>query len=177
LYNDGSHYHGDVVRGVKQGHGKLSQPVTLNLSVDDSTDGSDVNIVYEGEFDFGMKHGPGKLFIENGSFSLESKFICDKPIHEANQFLLKLPKPPQTEEAVIDPKAKKPDPKAAAQAKPEEDPNQNKNKLVYEIGKENNTIEFEIHVAYQGPPYEDPNPPVVEEKQAAPAKGGKGPAK
>jgi hypothetical protein len=29
-------------------------------------------------------------------------------------------------------------------------------------------------MVYQGPAYEDPNPPVVEETKAAPAKGGKG---
>lgn len=30
-----------------------------------------------------------------------------------------------------------------------------------------------MHIVFQGQPYEDPNPPPVEEKQAAPAKGGK----
>jgi len=33
-----------------------------------------------------------------------------------------------------------------------------------------------MHMVFQGAPYEDPNPPPVEEKQAAPAKGGKAPA-
>jgi hypothetical protein len=105
----------------------------------------------------------GRQYVENGSFSLESKFICDTPLHEANTLLLKLPKPPQTEEAVVDPKGKKPDPKAA-QPKPEDEKTEHKNRLHYEIGKENNAIEFEIHIAFQGPAYEDPNPPVVEEK-------------
>ncbi len=44
--------------------------------------------------------------------------------------------------------AKKPDPKAA-QAKPEEEKEQ-KNKIVYEIGKEDHSIEFEMHIVYQG---------------------------
>jgi hypothetical protein len=146
----------------------------LNLGLEHTTD-EDVIVVYEGEFDLGMKNGMGKLYIENGSFSLESKFICDTPLREANTILLKLPKPAQTEEAVIDPKAKKPDQKVA-QPRPEETLAEQKNKLIYEIGKENNAIEFEIHIGYQGPPYEDTSTPAIEEKQAAaaPAKGGKG---
>ena len=50
-------------------------------------------------------------------------------------------------------------------------------KIVYEVGKENNFIEFFLHVVFQGPPYEDPNPPPVEEdpkKIAAAAKAAKG---
>lgn len=38
-------------------------------------------------------------------------------------------------------------------------------------------MEFELHIVYQGPPYEDPNPPPVEEdpkKLAAAAKNAKG---
>jgi len=89
--------------------------------------------------------------------------------------LLRLPKVEEPEDTKVDPKAKKPDPKAA-QAKPEEEKEkEGKNKIVYEVGKENNFIEFEVHIVHQGAPYEDPNPPAVEEKQAAPAKG-KGPA-
>ncbi len=47
------------------------------------------------------------------------------------------------------------------------------------MGKEGHSIEFEMHVVYQGPPYEDPNQPTQEEiklQAAAPAKGGKAPA-
>lgn len=183
LYNNGSHYHGEVVKGVKHGQGKLSTPVALNIgshlgggdsSIEREED--EVNVVYDGTFENGLKHGQGRLFIENGSFSLESKFVNDQPEHESNQTILRLPHAPVEEETKVDPKAKKPDPKAAA--KPEEDKEkENKNKITYEVGKENNAIEFEMHIVYQGQPYEDPNPPVVEEKQAAPAKGGKGPAK
>jgi len=44
LYNDGSHYHGEVVRGVKHGQGKLTTP----------QDGG-VNVVYEGLFENGKR--------------------------------------------------------------------------------------------------------------------------
>ena len=137
----------------------------------------DVNVVYEGTFENGKKHGQGRMHIENGSFTLESKYVDGHPEHETNQLVLRLPKT-EAEEEKIDPKAKKPDPKAAAQAKPEEDKEKEaKNKLVYEIGKSEAGIEFEMHMIYQGASYEDPNPPAVEEqKQAAPAKGGKAPA-
>ena len=59
----------------------------------------------------------------------------------------------------------------------EEKEKENKNKITYEVLKENpNKIEFELHIVYQGPPFEDPNPPPVEEKPV-PAKGGKVPPK
>lgn len=72
--------------------------------------------------------------------------------------------------------AKKPDPKAPVAAAVAE-VGEVKNKIVYEIGKENNAIDFEIQIIHQGASYEDPNPPAVEEKAAtAPVKGGKAPA-
>jgi hypothetical protein len=89
----------------------------------------------------------------------------------------------EEEEVKADPKAKgKPDPKAAAkkpgQQVEEDKEEEGKNKITYEVGKENNYIEFDLHIVYQGPPYEDPNPPPVEEdpkKLAAAAKAkGKG---
>jgi hypothetical protein len=47
---------------------------------------------------------------------------------------------------------------------------------VYEVGKEDNFIEFDLIISYQGPPYEDPNPPPVEEdpKKLAAAKAKPG---
>lgn len=50
-----------------------------------------MNLVYEGIFENGKKHGEGKLYIENGSYKLESKFIDDHAEYEANQVFLKLP--------------------------------------------------------------------------------------
>ena len=88
--------------------------------------------------------------MEGGTFQLSSAFLDDKPEFQANQLLLKLPKSQEEEEVKVDPKAaaKKPDPKAAAaQAKPEEEKEQ-KNKIVYEVGKEGHSIEFEIHIVY-----------------------------
>ena len=65
---------------------------------------------------------------------MESKFNNDMPEFEANLVQLKIPKTEVEEEVKVDPKAKKPDPKAAA--KPEEELKETKNKIVYEIGKE-----------------------------------------
>ena len=126
-------------------------------------------MIYDGQFEDGKKQGHGKMHIEGGTFSLESKFANDEPEFEANLVHLKLPKVEAEEEVKADPKAKKPDPKAA-QPKPE-DEKEAKNKIVYEIGKEGAQVEFELHVVFQGLPYEDPNPPPVEEKSIAPAKG------
>jgi len=138
-----------------------------------------LRIVYTGDFDNGKRQGQGKVHVDGGTFQFSSVFIEDKPEFETNQVLLKLPKAQEEEEVKLDPKAagKKPDPKAA-QAKPEEEKEQ-KNKITYEVGKEGHSIEFEMHIVYQGLPYEDPNQPTQEEikvQAAAPAKGGKAPA-
>jgi hypothetical protein len=96
--------------------------------------------------------------VEGGTFVFESAFVEDKPEYEANQLVLKIPKQAEEEEVKVDPKAaagKKPDPKAA-QVKTEEEKEQ-KNKIVYEIGKEGAQVEFEINIIYQGPAFEDPN--------------------
>lgn len=70
-------------------------------------------MIYDGQFEHGLKQGHGKMHIEGGTFSLESKFINDHPEFEANLVHLKLPKNEVEEEQKVDPKAKKPDPKAA----------------------------------------------------------------
>ena len=168
LFQNGSHYHGDVSKGVMHGQGKLSQPFgTENV----------LNCIYQGSFEQGQKHGAGKMHVENGSFTLESNYITDQPEYEGTHALLRLPKQEIEEDSKVDLKAaKKPDPKAAPPKAEEEKVGEVKNKIVYEIGKENNAIDFEIHIIHQGASYEDPNPPAVEEKQAAPVKGGKAPA-
>lgn len=81
LYHDGSHYHGQVVREIKHGNGKLTSPAPQESKLDQTTD---VNVVYEGLFENGKREGNGHLFIENGSFSLESLFKEDQPEYEAN---------------------------------------------------------------------------------------------
>ena len=53
---------------------------------------ADVNVVYEGIFENGKREGNGRQYIENGSFSLDSKFIEDQPEYEANQVILRIPK-------------------------------------------------------------------------------------
>jgi hypothetical protein len=62
--------------------------------------------------------------------------------------LLKLPKLQEEEEVKVDAKGKKPDAKGAAQAKPEEAEKEVKNKIVYEVGKEGHSIEFEMNIVY-----------------------------
>ena len=148
--------------------------------------------VYEGHFVDGKKEGAGRFFVQGGTYSLVSNFKDNKPEFEANQMLYKPLKKEEEEEVKVDPKAKggKPDPKNAKKpVRPiknvdgcqveEEKEEEGKIKISYEAGKENHFIEFDLHIVYQGPPYEDPNPPPVEEDPkklaaAAKAKGGKG---
>ena len=107
MFNDGGHYHGDVAKGVMQGQGKLSQ------ICQHQEEGEGLNVIYEGQFEQGKRQGQGKMHIEGGTYSLESKFVEDHPEFEANLVHLKLPKNEAEEEVKVDPKAKKPDPKAA----------------------------------------------------------------
>lgn len=122
--------------------------------------------VYEGTFENGKRHGTGRFHIKGSTYSLVSNFVDNKPEYEGNQLIYKLIQKEEVVEPKVDPKAKKVDPKAAAKkgAPVEEDKDaENKLKIVYETGKESNFIEFELHVVFQGPPYEDPNPPPIEE--------------
>mmetsp|Transcript_11755 Transcript_11755/g.11682 ORF Transcript_11755/g.11682 Transcript_11755/m.11682 type:complete len:211 (+) Transcript_11755:472-1104(+) len=139
--------------------------------------------VYEGMFEDGKRHGAGRFFVQGGTYSLTTNFIDNKPEIEANQLQFKLIKNEAEEELAAqakNEKGKKPDPKKdpkkGAQPHEEEKEEEGKLKIVYETGKENNFIEFELHILYQGPPYVDPNPPPPEEeKKSAPkGKGGKG---
>ena len=100
-FSNGSLYQGQVVKGVIYGKGMLQ-----NL---DKT-------VYEGMFEDGKKQGPGRFYVQGGTFSLVSNFADNKPEIEANQCLLRLPKREEDEEPKTDPKAAKgkPDPKKKA---------------------------------------------------------------
>eukprot|EP00347_Sterkiella_histriomuscorum_P017342 403349752 len=165
-FNNGSLYQGQVVKGIMQGKGQLTQL--------DKT-------VYEGYFENNKREGMGRFYVMGSTYTLVSNYKDNKPEFEANQILFKLIKKEEEEEQKIDPKAKgKPDPKAQLKkgGQAEEDKEEEgKNKIVYEVGKENNFIEFELHIVYQGPPFEDPNPPPIEEdpkKLAAAAKNAKG---
>ena len=69
--------------------------------------------VYEGHFENGKKQGPGRFFVSSGgTYNLVSNFVDNKPEIEPNQIQLKIVKNEAEEEQKIDPKAKKPDPKA-----------------------------------------------------------------
>ena len=83
---------------------------------------------------------------------------------------------PFVEEEVVDPKAKK-DPKAVKKDAPftEEEEAQYGNRKIYLEHKsdlEPKEVKFTLRMVYQGPDYEDPNPPEEDEKaKKKPAKG------
>jgi hypothetical protein len=55
LFNDGAHYHGDVVKGVMHGQGKLSQLCAHQEAEGSSS--SELSVVYDGQFENGKKQG------------------------------------------------------------------------------------------------------------------------
>jgi hypothetical protein len=82
---------------------------------------------------------------------LTCNFKDNKPEIEPNQILYKAVKKEEEEEQKIDPKTKKPDPKAAAKkgAVEEEKFDENQMKIVYDVSKgENNFVEFFLHIVY-----------------------------
>ena len=95
-FHNGSLYQGQVQKGIMHGKGQLT---ALDKTV------------YDGHFEKGLKHGEGKLYVLGGTYSLTGEFANDRPATEANQILFKLVKK-EEEEVKVDPKAKKPDPKA-----------------------------------------------------------------
>lgn len=84
---------------------------------------------------------------------------------------------PIIEEEVVDPKAKK-DPKAVKKDSPfteEEEAQYGAKKIFLECKSdvEPKEVKFTLKMVYQGPDYEDPNPPEEDEKaKKKPAKGG-----
>lgn len=130
---------------------------------------------YAGKFENGLRSGTGRLYIQQGQYSLEGTFENDKPTLEANQMLFDL-ESPQPEEEVVDPKAKK-DPKAVKKDAPftEEEEAQYGAKKIYLEHKsdiEPKEVKFTLRCVFQGPDYEDPNPPEEDEKaKKKPAKG------
>ena len=82
---------------------------------------------------------------------------------------------PEVEEEVVDPKAKK-DPKAVKKDAPfteEEEAQYGAKKIFLECKSdtEPKEVKFTLKMVYQGPDYEDPNPPEEETKAKAPPKG------
>ena len=45
---------------------------------------------YAGKFENGLRHGTGRLYIQQGLYSLEGTFENDKPMLEANNMLFEL---------------------------------------------------------------------------------------
>jgi len=69
---DGGLYEGEVVRGVMQGQGVLT-----NMD----------RLVYEGAFDNEKKEGLGVITVLGSKYRFESEFKDNKPVFEANQIL------------------------------------------------------------------------------------------
>lgn len=72
---------------------------------------------FAGKFENGKRHGTGRFYIQNGSYSLEGQFENDEATLQANKVLFDLISPVIEEEVVVDPKAKK-DPKAVKKDSP-----------------------------------------------------------
>ena len=163
---DGGHYAGEVTKGIMNGIGELKLPN---------------GFCYAGKFENGKRHGTGRFYIqredlENCNYSLEGTFENDVATLQANQMLFELESPQIEEEVVVDPKAKKD--KAVKKDAPftEEEEAQYGFKKIYlecKSDTEPKEIKFQLKMVYQGPDYEDPNPPEEEEKakKAPPKKG------
>lgn len=54
--------------------------------------------IYEGSFEEGKKHGPGRFFVQSGTYNLVSNFVNNKPEFEANVLQFKLIKKEEEEE-------------------------------------------------------------------------------
>ena len=160
FFPDEGVYSGEVTRGVMNGIGEVKLPN---------------GFAYAGKFENGLKQGTGRLYIQEGEYSLEGTFENDQPTLTANAMLFEL-QSPMIEEEVVDPKAKK-DPKAVKKDAPfsEEEEAQYGNKKIYLEHKsdtEPKEVKFTLKMVFQGPDYEDPNPPEEDEKaKKKPAKG------
>ena len=159
MYPDGGSYSGEVSKGVLHGIGELKLSNGFG---------------YAGKFENGKRHGTGRFYIQNQSYSLEGVYENDEPMLEANKVLFEL-NSPVLEEEPVDPKAKK-DPKAPKKDAPfteEEEAKYGDKKILLECKSdaEPKEIRFKLKMVYQGPDYEDPNPP--EEDEKAKAKKGK----
>jgi len=153
-YYDGSHFSGEVKRGVIDGIGELR-----------TTDG----FGYAGQFVNDVKEGPGRLYIQDGSYSLEGEFRNGESILNANEVLFELLSPEVTVEEVADPKGKK-DPKAGApKAFTEEEEEQYGHKKIYIESKteaEPKEVSLKMQIVFQGEPYPDPDQDLEAEAEA-----------
>ena len=162
----GDNYEGEVIKGVMTGNGFLEC-------------GS--GKCFTGEFKDGQLHGNGKFFVKDGSYSLEGQFQDGTPELRANKYVFNVSTPvPEAEDA---PKAGggkkdakgKGAPIATAPVVDEGIETGNEIKLCVDNANPEEgqrVLKFGITVVFQGEPYEDPNPPEVDE--AAAKKGGKG---
>lgn len=119
FFVNGDHYKGNVIDGVITGQGELKCP---NMKA------------FEGEFKDGKLHGEGRFYINEGTYTLESKFTEGVPEFRANKCLFKLISPVEEEE---DPKAKKAPAKAPAKTDEAEELGGNPIKIAIDVSNPN----------------------------------------
>lgn len=174
-YQDGGCFTGRLNKGVPEGEGTLVK------------DG----FVYTGTFVDGKREGEGALSIKDSTYMFKSLFVEDMPEFESNKFTCEVVGP-KVEEPVVDLKAKaaKDAPKPTTRFTEHEEATFGANKIYYEFKRAVEAVEGSTDAAtpevepeviitlsmwYQGPDYEDPNPPeeVIPDPKAkkAPTKG------
>jgi hypothetical protein len=141
-----------------------------------STDG----FTYKGVFADGKRQGAGKLSITDGTYSFDGMFANDDPQNFANEVQFELISPQlEVKQAAVDPKAK--GGKGPADTKDaifteEEETTYGHRKIYLEYkpdAEEQQEVAFNIKILFQGPEYEDPNPPKEEEVAKKPLAKGK----
>jgi hypothetical protein len=101
IYHDnGNEFTGNLLNGVPEGFGLFK---------------SENDFSYKGNFTKGSREDEGTIFVQNGTYSLQSSFKNNEPAYLCNRFSYELVSPALKVE-IEDPKAKK-DPKAAPSKK------------------------------------------------------------
>jgi len=144
-YPNGDNYTGNVNMNIKEGNGTLTAP--------------SLGYIYSGEWQNNMKHGQGELKSPDGVYVFNGDYENDQPKVYANAVKIVEVKPPVDETIESTQANTKPD-KGKKEVPVVPDPS-GKIVLNYEIGA--TPLDFEVHVMYQAPEYEDPVQPSKEE--------------
>lgn len=117
IYSDGQSYTGNLVKGTPNGLGTQTKN----------------GIVYQGNFEGGMRQGEGTISISGSNYTLQSSFSNDKPSYECNKFTCEILSP-KLEEVIVDLKAKavKDAPKPVSKFTESEEAKYKDNKIFYE---------------------------------------------
>jgi hypothetical protein len=147
MFANGDQYEGEVIRGVMTGKGFLQCP-------------GESKLCYRGDFKEGKLHGQGEFFVEDGTYKLAGNYTEGVPETEATAYSM----------AVSSPEAEEEDPKAKKDKKPATDEVEGQGheiKIIIDNAnprEEQRQLSFSLTVFFQGPDYEDPNPPEEDEK-------------